>query len=114
MTIDEAIKHCEEKAEEQEYVSQIIVELHHEESEREHKAACDACASDHRQLAEWLKQLVRAKSMMLDTSHTLGVMCDKVSREIGCKECVYYEDTNICRVREWIKRLQFFSKSIKG
>ena len=62
MTIDEAIKHCEEKAEEQEYVSQIIVELHHEESEREHKAACDACAANHRQLAEWLTELKALKA----------------------------------------------------
>lgn len=57
LDIDTAIKHCVEKAEEQEYVSQIIVELHHEESEREHKAACDECAADHRQLAEWLTEL---------------------------------------------------------
>lgn len=64
MTIDEAIKRCEEKAEEQEYVSQIIVGLHREESEREHKAACDACAAEHRQLAEWLTELKEAKRLL--------------------------------------------------
>lgn len=57
MTIDEAIKHCIEKAEEQEYVSRIIVELGREESEKEHKATCDECAAGHRQLAEWLQEL---------------------------------------------------------
>ena len=39
MTLDEAIKHCEEVAEEQE--------------EKE----CLECAAEHRQLAEWLKEL---------------------------------------------------------
>lgn len=34
MTLDEAIKHCEEKAN-----------------------GCDACAEEHKQLAEWLKEL---------------------------------------------------------
>lgn len=63
MTLDEAIKHCEEKAEEQEYVSRIIVELHREDSEREHKAACDACAAKHHQLAEWLRELKELKKL---------------------------------------------------
>lgn len=57
MTIDEAIEKLLNKAEEQEYVSQIIVELHREESEREHKDACDACATEYRQLAAWLTKL---------------------------------------------------------
>lgn len=64
MTIDEAIEKLLNKAEEQEYVSQIIVELHREKSEREHKDACDACAADHRQLAEWLTELKEAKRLL--------------------------------------------------
>ncbi len=40
MTIDEAINHCNEMAD-------------------EHK--CDACGEDHAQLAEWLKELKRLK-----------------------------------------------------
>jgi hypothetical protein len=41
MTIDEAIEHCKEKA-------------------NEHK--CDACGEDHAQLASWLTELKRLKS----------------------------------------------------
>ena len=37
MTLDEAIKHCEEVAEKD--------------------CICEECASEHRQLAEWLKEL---------------------------------------------------------
>ena len=69
MTIDEAIKHCIENAEEREYVSRIIVELGHEESEKEHKDACDACAADHRQLAEWLKELKEARKLLTATKY---------------------------------------------
>lgn len=107
MTIDEAIKHSEEVAERYERM-----EDSHDDKLKEE---CLQCAADHRQLAEWLGQLKRAKAMMLDTSYTLDAMCDKVSRELGCKECVYYDgDTHICKVREWIKRLRIFSKAIKG
>ena len=62
-------------------------------------------------------KLDRAKSMMLDTSHILDVMCDKVSREIGCKECDYYDgdiNINTCKVRAWIKRLRIFSESLNN
>lgn len=41
MTLEEAIKHCEEIA----------------------KNRCNECASDHRQLAEWLKELKHRKEM---------------------------------------------------
>jgi hypothetical protein len=39
MTLDEAITHCEEVAKEQK------------------EAGCEGCASDHEQLAAWLKEL---------------------------------------------------------
>lgn len=41
MTLDEAIKHCEEKEKEQAL------------------NGCFACAEEHKQLAEWLKELKR-------------------------------------------------------
>ena len=48
MTIDEAIKHCEEVAEEQEEWCERFVS--------DTEAA--ECASKHRQLAEWLRELM--------------------------------------------------------
>lgn len=43
MTLDEAIKHCEEKEKEQAL------------------NGCFACAEEHKQLAEWLKELKTLK-----------------------------------------------------
>ena len=48
MTIDEAIKHCEEVAEK--YCEKVEEGLTADDF-------CDSCASEHRQLAEWLKEL---------------------------------------------------------
>ena len=63
MTLDEAIKHCEEVAEESEYsaimfkqkkeVSAFLEKAEAEKAEND----CQQCAADHRQLAEWLKEL---------------------------------------------------------
>ena len=52
MTIDEAIKHCEEVAEEHEW--QAYKSASRTDDER---MSCLECAKEHRQLAEWLKEL---------------------------------------------------------
>lgn len=54
MTIDEAIKHCDEVAEDNEIDSRLYTDLD------PYKASeCAECANDHRQLAEWLRELQR-------------------------------------------------------
>ncbi len=53
MTLDEAIKHCLEVAEEQEKDA----EYHREWHENYYEKDCRECAADHRQLAEWLTEL---------------------------------------------------------
>lgn len=52
MTIDEAIKHCEEVAEK--YCEKVEDGLTADDF-------CDSCASEHRQLAEWLKELKKLR-----------------------------------------------------
>ena len=58
MTIDEAIKHCEEVAEAEERSAKL-----HQRPDRDVKGSgkrylsCIECAKEHRQLAEWLKEL---------------------------------------------------------
>lgn len=48
-SLDEAIKHCEEVAEENEKNAKSINNIY--------KKSCLECAEDHRQLAAWLKAL---------------------------------------------------------
>ena len=52
MTLEEAIKHCEEKAEELRKKAEFA-----EEEGNYRKEDCLECAKEHEQLAEWLKEL---------------------------------------------------------
>ena len=52
MTLEEAIKHCEEVAELNEHIATTFPEDGPADIEK-----CAACADEHRQLAEWLKEL---------------------------------------------------------
>lgn len=57
MTIEEAIQHCEEVA-----------------AGETEQGKCPACAAEHKQLAEWLRELVaiRAQPHTLDRSRWVG------------------------------------------
>lgn len=61
MTLDEAIKHCEEVAEE----NQAIVDSC--DYYGENMAKCEECAKEHRQLARWLKELKQLREQMSDS-----------------------------------------------
>ena len=52
LTLEEAIKHCEEVAKEQEW--QAYKSISRTDDER---MSCIECASEHRQLAKWLREL---------------------------------------------------------
>ena len=56
MTLDEAIKHCEEKAEELRETAKSYP--NYEPYDKDH-CACLACAREHEQIAEWLKDYKR-------------------------------------------------------
>ena len=63
MTLDEAIRHCEEVAEEKRYEYQDCLEANDREAAKE----CVKCGLQHRQLAEWLKELKDYKEQDGDT-----------------------------------------------
>lgn len=65
MTLDEAIKHCEEVAEEKENEGELLCQS------ESASIGCLACADEHRQLAEWLKELKESR-----------VVLDKIKAEI--------------------------------
>lgn len=71
MTIEEAIQHCEEVA-----------------AGRTEQGKCPECAADHRQLAEWLRELVALcarKPCILDRS-----------RWEECADCWLWERHSFC------------------
>ena len=63
MTIDEAIKHAEEEAQEQDKLCKRyddasgFTRSHNEEIRTSAAKQCEKCADEYRQLAEWLKEL---------------------------------------------------------
>lgn len=58
MTIDEAIKHCEEVAEKHERHLKVYENIGEDRPLfKEEENECKECAKEHRQLAEWLKEL---------------------------------------------------------
>ena len=71
MTIDEAIKHCLEVAEKNEISAityknckEIKTNMYEKLIAERAENDCRECASDHRQLAEWLTELKEAKRLL--------------------------------------------------
>ena len=60
MTIEEAIKHAEEVAEEKEKEGKLLCDS------EAGSIGCLKCAEEHRQLAEWLKELKRYRKRSVD------------------------------------------------
>jgi chromosome segregation ATPase len=56
MTLEEAIKHCEKVAEEQEKKARKL-----NDGTMSTRIKCEECAKEHRQLAEWLRELKKYK-----------------------------------------------------
>ena len=53
MTLDEAIRHCEEVAWENDKKAMCVEEAYQTTEQQN----CEQCAADHRQLADWLREL---------------------------------------------------------
>ena len=83
MTLDEAIKHCEEKAEELRRWSAISRNGSAEEAD------CLECAREHEQLAEWLKDYKQLKEQRPQgewIEHTEKITLDTYYECSNCKE----------------------------
>ena len=62
MTLEEAIKHCEEVAKRQETNANSLE--NGDDFDKSLITNCLECASEHRQLAEWLKELKRDREIL--------------------------------------------------
>ncbi len=97
MTIDEAIIHAEEKAKELREQAEQLRDIGERISNpkqpyNEPVKACLDCAEEHRQLAEWLKELKRMKRIISDTNQGSN-QGDLISREALKK---YKFTTQVC------------------
>lgn len=65
MTLDETIKHAEEVAEEQESKAKVL----NGDFYQSRRNDCLECAKEHRQLAEWLKELKAYREIIEQWKH---------------------------------------------
>lgn len=80
MTLEEAIKHCEEVAEELEKKARKK-----NDGTMSTRIKCEECASEHRQLAEWLRELKAYRGILANA--------DKIiESEYGCVIIEGYKD----------------------
>lgn len=93
MTIDEAIKHAEEVAEEKEAQAW---EAQLQEEYRTIKP-CKECAAEHRQLAEWLKDYKRLKEQL--KGHGRLIDADALIEQIKKSRCIDCNSYNGVRCR---------------
>lgn len=122
LTLEDAISHCLEVAEQNETQAEKIGRQFIGSAMDKRATDCRECAADHRQLAEWLTELKelreqsqKSKAMLLDSSYTVEVMCNKISGTIGCEKCTYYNpETHDCEVRAYIARTRAFVKGGKN
>ena len=97
MTLDEAIKHAEEVAEDKERNAGYF----YDKESASYKKKCCKCAEEHRQLAEWLKELKQLREQESKTGHWISLDDFRGKyNENGfmCSECGEHSDfeENFC------------------
>ena len=85
MTIDEAIKHCEEVAE----LNEECTRIYDEHGRTMESFSCKECATEHRQLAEWLKELEALRDFA-------NFVAESVMEEDFKESCDFYAEV-FCR-----------------
>ena len=90
MTLEEAIKHCEEVA-----TRKDIEAEEHNPRYTGLIMECKECASEHRQLAEWLKELLRAR-VLLKATHELLEKADDSPYVLNALEIIVNYDGAEC------------------
>ena len=84
MTLDEAIKHCEEVVEDYERHLKVYENMDEDRPLfKEEENECKECASEHRQLAEWLKELKELRKNRIGIYGRANVV------GVGCANCIH-------------------------
>lgn len=87
MTIDEAIRHCLEVADNKEQAIYDLIAFGYSNSQE--REDCQKCANEHRQLAEWLKDYKRLLAKESGVDIRCGNCKYDVTQEM-CGKCYEY------------------------
>ena len=90
MTLEEAIKHCEEVADEQEQSAKIL----RGDFYKARRESCIECAKEHRQLAEWLKKLKAYE----EARGEIGGLPIIWKEDAGVRKCIGILDKHLMEV----------------
>lgn len=106
LTLDEAIKHCLEVAEQNETdaityknCKEIKTNMYEKLLAEKVENDCRECAAEHRQLAEWLKELKEAKRLLKAavedmTGMQFGEECKVCSKKLLPNECPIHNNVS--------------------
>lgn len=110
MTLDEAIKYCEDEAVRQEDIANSAKRLGVSRESIEH---CKQCVVMHRQLAEWLRELKKLR----EENKVLTSECDRLIKEkgellskVGGGEICQLEE----QIRDWKEEYAYINKLSYG
>lgn len=101
MTLDEAIEHAEEVAEQNEFETRIYDELNRPGDEEYRNNSCQ-CAFDQRQLAEWLRELKELRKQNKELKTLLQKALDDLdwlneySKIENGERCTFTEECENC------------------
>ena len=90
MTLDEAIIHCEEVAENKEQAVYDLIAFGY--STKEERDECIKCADEHRQLANWLKDYKRLLEKEDTFSNIKCSTCKHNETSEKCDKCYLYSE----------------------
>ena len=101
MTLEEAIAHSLEVAEQNEAEADWIDRRLIGSTTDKYATDCRECAADHRQLAAWLTELKEAKRLL---KAAVEDMKDVVSSDSGCRCCKGEEAASCAYIKCWTWR----------
>lgn len=118
MTIDEAIKHCEEVAKENEKTIAYYTIQGDKEWLAECEKDCIECANEHRQLAEWLRELqvhreINDVLLQLLVDFDLDICCDDLMDDEK-EQLICEENCNNKSKGCWVRWAKLKAREIKA
>jgi hypothetical protein len=92
MTIDEAIRHCEEVAENYRYQRDYAADINDVGTASD----CQNCADEHEQLASWLRELKEAKRLLKAAVEDVETLAKAFAEDEPCGSFTLCSECPLC------------------